>query len=88
MIESKEINRLLSDEERETLIEHLKVQLMDWEFGDGQEEEYIMCGFPVFKGLVNMTDLELLEELGHHQDGDSPEEMAAKWRDENKEGDS
>lgn len=70
----------LSREERQALIEHLKVQLRDWMFGDNQEEEYVMSGFPLFKGLSNMTDMELLLELGHHDEGDSDEQIVEWWR--------
>ena len=31
-------------------------------FGDGQEEEYVMGGFPEMRGLGQLTDEELLAE--------------------------
>lgn len=71
---------LLTKEERQALIEQLKIQLRDWMFGDGQEEEYVMSGFPEFKGLSNMTDMELLLELGHHEEGDSDKQMVESWQ--------
>ena len=77
----------MSDLERDKLRDHLRMQLMDWMFGDNQEKEYVMCGFPEFKGLMNMTDAELLEELGHHEEGASHQEMADAWRKELSEDD-
>lgn len=41
-------------------------------FGDGMEDDYIMNGFPAFKGISQMTDDELMEEAGCHSD---PEEV-------------
>ncbi len=37
-------------------------------FGDGMENDYIMRGFPVFKGIDNMSDDELLAEAGCQSD--------------------
>lgn len=79
---------ILSEAERDALIEHVKSDWLDHSFGDNQEEEYVMFGFPIHKGLINMTDEELLVELGHYEEGDSTDVMVAKWRNENKEGDS
>lgn len=72
----------LTDHEREAVIESCKAQLEDWMFGDGMEEQYIMEGFPVFKGLQNMTDMELLIELGHFEPGASDEEIIMAFRKE------
>lgn len=56
--------RQLSKETREKLI----IRLVDWRktimFGDGQEEEYVLNGFPDIKGLNQMTDQELVDEFG------------------------
>jgi hypothetical protein len=51
-------------------------------FGDGLERDYVRDGFPVFKGIANMTDDELLAEAGYEPSfGDVNE-----WLEELKEG--
>ena len=57
---------------REAVKEVLVDCLMDTMFGDGQEEEYIRQGIE-FKGLDNMTDQELIEELKEMIGADSPD---------------
>lgn len=69
---------LLTDNERAELVALLKETLLDFMFGDGHEELYVLEGIE-FKGLNNMSDEELLLELGHYTEGDTPEIMAAKW---------
>lgn len=71
---------MLSKKERASLIEVLKVQRLDCMFGDGQEDDYVMNGFPTDKGLFFMTDMELLMELGHHNEGDSDEQIVEQWQ--------
>lgn len=71
---------MLTAEERAALIEQVKGDMLEHSFGDGLEEEYIMSGFPRHKGLLNMTDMELLLELGHYDEGDSNEQIVERWR--------
>lgn len=75
---------LLTPEERARAIENAKIQCLDHMFGDGQEEEYVMNGFPEFKGLTNMTDEELLIELGHYNPDvhDTLEKVVQAFREE------
>jgi hypothetical protein len=81
---------LLTEQERSELKALLGQQCLDNMFGDGLERDYIIEGFPAWKGLANMSDLELLEELGHY-DPDvhtTPELIAQAWKDELAEGES
>ena len=80
--------KLLSDSEREVLIEECKLNCLDHMFGDGQEEQYVVDGFPTFIGLNNMTDEQLLIEHGHYNIGDTPTQMAERWQAELSEGDN
>lgn len=75
---------LITSEERAKLVEELKIQLRDHMFGDGQEDGYIMDGFPRWVGLDNMSDLELLLEYGHYDPDvhDTPEKKAQAFREE------
>ncbi len=52
----------LTEDTKKEMIEDLKDALLEGMFGDGIEEDYIMDGFPDFKGLSNLTDEELLSE--------------------------
>jgi hypothetical protein len=52
----------LTEATKKEMKDLVKDALMDGMFGDGQEEDYIMGGFPSHKGLDNMTDKELLDE--------------------------
>lgn len=52
----------LTPEQREVLVAYLADACMDNMFGDGLERDYVMDGFPEWKGLANMTDQELLDE--------------------------
>jgi hypothetical protein len=54
----------LTDEQREVLKEYVFDQCLSCMFGDGLEREYILGGFPAFKGIDQMTDDELIEEAG------------------------
>lgn len=74
--------------EREQLIEECKIKYLDHMFGDGMEEEYVMEGFPEHKGLLNMTDDELLQGYGHYDPEvhDTPEKRAEAFRKELEEG--
>lgn len=76
---------LLTPKEREILIQTGKDQDMSFMFGDGMEEQYVMEGFPEHKGLLNMTDEELLRHVGHYKPGASVEEMLAEWKEELRE---
>lgn len=82
-IEGKVVT-LLTDEERREAVETAKIQCLDHMFGDGLEEEYVLSGFPSFRGLLNMTDDELLQELGHYDPNvdDTPEKRVKRWREE------
>lgn len=62
----------LSTKQRTELKKYLYDNCLSTMFGDGMEREYIMDGFPVFKGLNNMSDAELIEEAGGFS---SPEEI-------------
>ena len=59
----------LSDKTREEVLEYLIERLPEGMFGDGAESDYVECGFE-FKGVVNMTDSELLEQLEYICDED------------------
>lgn len=56
---------VLTEEEREEVIDSIIDRSVAMMFGDGQEEEYLRSGFPEWKPLDQRTDLELLDELGH-----------------------
>jgi hypothetical protein len=73
---------LLTEDERARLVEELRIWLTASMFGDGQEDDYVMEGFPPFKGLENMTDDELLLEYGHYnlERDDTPEKRADALR--------
>lgn len=71
---------LFTTAERKALIEFLVIEKTDRMFGDGQERDYVLDGFPSWPGLSGMTDVELLVELGHHEEGDSAVRMAEAWR--------
>lgn len=57
---------------RKAVKQQLCDYLMDGIWGDGQEAEYIMAGIN-FKGLDNMSDQELIEELKLQIGADSPD---------------
>lgn len=78
---------LLTEEKRKILIEECMNDCLDNMFGDGQEKNYVLDGFPHFKWLLNMTDDELLCEYGHYNSElrTSPELRAQAFRDELKE---
>jgi hypothetical protein len=60
----------LSDDQRNELKQHLYDNMLSCMFGDGLERDYIEDGFPVFKGINNMTDEELVEEYSTYVDED------------------
>lgn len=55
--------RILTDKIREDLVLYLADAMKDTMFGDGLERDYILDGFPVWGGLRNMADRELLIEF-------------------------
>lgn len=68
----------LTAAELETLRNWVAETLRDHMFGDGMEDAYIREGFPVFKGVDSMSELELLDELGHYNaDEDTTHELKA-----------
>lgn len=74
--------QVLTEAERAALRREVTAQLLDDMFGDGLEREYVTGGFS-FKGVNNMTDEELLDELGHYDAeacGGSLDKKAAAWR--------
>lgn len=54
----------LSSKQRSELKKYVLEACLSNMFGDGMEKEYILGGFPVFKGINHMTDDELLDEAG------------------------
>lgn len=66
----------LSDSTKEQLKQQLLIIFRSGMFGDGLESEYIMYGFPVFKGLNNLADIELVQE--YEQSVDESDSLLAK----------
>lgn len=88
MDNSNDSLQLLTEHERDELRILLLSDLRSNMFGDGLEEMYLTEGFPLFPGVDNMSDAELLEELGHYDPevDDTPEKRAAAWKRELAEG--
>lgn len=48
---------------RDEMVAELAQYRLEGMFGDGQNDEYVLYGFPKVKGLREMTDEELLDEF-------------------------
>ncbi len=69
---------MLSEKTKTEVIDYLADSLRSTMFGDGLEDDYIRCGMG-FKGLENMTDQELLDEMS---DLDEDDELLIKVKQE------
>lgn len=60
---SENTRKILPEEMWGKVVERLAAYRLTGMFGDGQEEEYVMFGFPDMKGLRHMSHEELINEL-------------------------